>query len=86
MSGNCQHKRRDGRPHLPVYLERRLELIADRGVLKSVPALKWNQVLFELHEAGTSRNRKRAGRIGASRRVARQTSAGNRQKSERVAG
>lgn len=34
-------------------LERGLELIADRGVLKSVPALKWNQVLFELHEAGT---------------------------------
>jgi len=33
-------------------LERRLELIADRGVLKSVPALEWNQILFELHEAG----------------------------------
>lgn len=33
-------------------LERGLELIADRGVLKSVPALAWNQVLFELHEAG----------------------------------
>jgi len=33
-------------------LERRLELIADRGVLKSVPALEWNQVLFELHQAG----------------------------------
>ena len=33
-------------------LERRLELIADRGVLKSVPALEWNQMLFQLHEAG----------------------------------
>ncbi len=33
-------------------LERRLELIADRGVLKSVPALEWNQILFELHQAG----------------------------------
>jgi putative membrane protein len=40
---------------LLVYLsilERRLELIADRGVLKSVPPLEWNQVTFELHEAG----------------------------------
>jgi putative membrane protein len=33
-------------------LERRLELIADRGVLKAVPALEWNQALFELHQAG----------------------------------
>lgn len=33
-------------------LERRLELIADRGVLKTVPALEWNEQLFELHEAG----------------------------------
>jgi putative membrane protein len=33
-------------------LEQGLELIADRGVLKSVPALAWNQILFELHEAG----------------------------------
>ncbi len=33
-------------------LERRLELIADRGVLKGVPALDWNQILFELHQAG----------------------------------
>lgn len=33
-------------------LERRLELIADRGVLKSVPALGWNRILFELHQAG----------------------------------
>ncbi|MDQ2974694.1 MAG: hypothetical protein M3R69_04675 [Acidobacteriota bacterium] len=34
-------------------LERRLELIADRGVLKGVPALEWNQMLFELHQAGS---------------------------------
>jgi putative membrane protein len=33
-------------------LERRLELIADRGVLKAVPALEWNKQLFELHQAG----------------------------------
>jgi putative membrane protein len=33
-------------------LERRLELIADRGILKGVNALEWNQQLFELHEAG----------------------------------
>jgi putative membrane protein len=33
-------------------LERRLELIADRGVLKSVNALEWNQILFELHQSG----------------------------------
>jgi putative membrane protein len=33
-------------------LERRLELIADRGILKGVPALDWNQVLFALHQAG----------------------------------
>lgn len=33
-------------------LERRLELIADRGVLKVVPSLEWNQQLFELHESG----------------------------------
>jgi putative membrane protein len=32
-------------------LERRLELIADRGVLKAVPSLEWNQQLFEFHEA-----------------------------------
>ena len=38
-----------------VYIslfERRLELIADRGVLKAVPPLKWNECLFELHQAG----------------------------------
>jgi putative membrane protein len=33
-------------------LERRLELIADRGVLKNVPALDWNEILFALHQAG----------------------------------
>jgi putative membrane protein len=33
-------------------LERRLELIADRGVLKAVPSMEWNEELFELHEAG----------------------------------
>ncbi len=33
-------------------LERRLELIADRGVLKGVNALEWNQMLSELGEAG----------------------------------
>src|SRR5882724_11420079 len=33
-------------------LERRLELIADRGVLKAVHPLEWNQRLFELHQAG----------------------------------
>jgi putative membrane protein len=33
-------------------LERRLELIADRGVLKGVNALEWNQILFDLHQAG----------------------------------
>jgi putative membrane protein len=33
-------------------LERRLELIADRGVLKAVPALEWNHSLFDLRQAG----------------------------------
>jgi putative membrane protein len=33
-------------------LERRLELIADRGILKSVNALEWNQILFDLHQTG----------------------------------
>ena len=37
-------------------LERRLELIADRGILKAVPALEWNQTLFELHQAATDPN------------------------------
>jgi putative membrane protein len=38
-----------------IYLslfERQLELIADRGILKAVPTLEWNQRLFELHQAG----------------------------------
>ena len=33
-------------------LERRLELIADRGILKGVNALEWNELVFELHNAG----------------------------------
>jgi putative membrane protein len=33
-------------------LERSLELIADRGVLKAVPPLEWNQSLFELKQVG----------------------------------
>jgi putative membrane protein len=33
-------------------LERRLELIADRGVLKKVPAHDWNHELFDLHKIG----------------------------------
>lgn len=33
-------------------LERRLEVLADRGVLKAAPPLKWNERLFELHRAG----------------------------------
>src|SRR6266481_2825082 len=37
-------------------LERRLELIADRGVLKAVDPLEWNQRLFELHQVGKSPN------------------------------
>lgn len=38
-----------------IYLslmERRLELIADRGVLKMVPAQEWNRELFDLHQIG----------------------------------
>jgi hypothetical protein len=38
-----------------IYLslmERRLELIADRGVLKKVPAQDWNHQIFELHQVG----------------------------------
>ena len=53
-------------------LERRLELIADRGILKGVNALEWNQTLFELHEAGGKRGAADpAGRSGKSRRFAR---------------
>ncbi len=33
-------------------LERRLEVIADRGVLKAAPPLEWNECLYELHRAG----------------------------------
>jgi len=35
-----------------TLLERRLELIADRGVLRSVPPLEWNQRLSQLHQVG----------------------------------
>ncbi len=64
-------------------LERRLELIADRGVLKGVNALEWNQVLFELHEAGRERGTaSTAAMAGKSRSFARQTFAGNRRKSK----
>ncbi len=35
-------------------LERRLELIADRGVLKAVPPLEWNENLFQLKHAGAN--------------------------------
>ena len=31
-------------------LERRLEVIADRGILKAVPALKWNHAVFALKQ------------------------------------
>lgn len=34
-------------------LERRLELIADRGVLKRVPSKEWNEEQFELHQIGS---------------------------------
>lgn len=33
-------------------LERQLEVIADRGVLKAVPTRKWNHSLFELKQVG----------------------------------
>jgi putative membrane protein len=33
-------------------LEHRLELIADRGVLKAAPPLEWNERVYELHRAG----------------------------------
>lgn len=33
-------------------LERRLELIADRGILKAAPPLEWNERVYELHRAG----------------------------------
>jgi uncharacterized membrane protein len=27
-------------------------LIADRGVLRAIPALEWNRAMFDLHEVG----------------------------------
>lgn len=33
-------------------LERRLEIIADRGVLQAAPPLEWNECVYELHRAG----------------------------------
>jgi len=33
-------------------LEQRVEVIADRGILKAVPALKWNNAVFELKRIG----------------------------------
>src|SRR5215813_5307477 len=39
-------------------LERRLELIADRGVLKAVPALNWNQELNDMYAMGRKPNPK----------------------------
>ena len=45
----------DSEMGLLIYLsllERRLEVIADRGVLKAVPPLEWNQSLFNLRQAG----------------------------------
>ncbi len=38
-------------------LEKRLELIADRGILKAVPPLEWNEILFELHRVGEKPDR-----------------------------
>jgi putative membrane protein len=35
-------------------LERSLELIADRGVLKAVPPLEWNHSLFEFKQVGAA--------------------------------
>ena len=45
-----------------IYLsimERRLEIIADRGVLKKVPAHDWNREVFELHQVGKNPEPKR---------------------------
>ena len=44
---------------LLVYLsllERKLEVIADRGILKAVPPLKWNHSVFELKEIAQTPN------------------------------
>jgi putative membrane protein len=37
-------------------LERRLEVIADRGILKAVPPLKWNNAVFELKKISRQAN------------------------------
>ena len=37
-------------------LERQLEIIADRGVLKAVPALRWNDATFELKKIARHAN------------------------------
>jgi putative membrane protein len=40
---------------LLIYLslfERKLELIADRGILKAIPPLEWNQNVFDLGQVG----------------------------------
>ena len=50
-------------------LERRLEVIADRGILKGVNALEWNQTIFELHQAGRTPHRKRPVRDGQIWRI-----------------
>ena len=34
-------------------LERLVEVIADRGVLKAIPALKWNTAVFDLKQVGS---------------------------------
>lgn len=40
-------------------LERQMEVIADRGILKAVPALKWNQAVFELKRVAEDPNPER---------------------------
>src|SRR3954466_10237573 len=37
-------------------LERQMEVIADRGILKAVPALKWNHAVFELKRLAANPN------------------------------
>src|SRR2546426_2556900 len=37
-------------------LERQIEIIADRGVLKAVPALRWNDTTFELKKIARHAN------------------------------
>lgn len=48
-------------------LERRMEVIADRGILKAVPPLKWNHAVFELKEV--ARNADPAKLIAAIREL-----------------